>query len=127
MDPTMTRLSQIALTLTWLAVSSCSKSSAESQNPPAALVQVGGAIAINVTADGYQPASVTAPAGKPAHMVFTRISDQGCGQQLVFPALGIKKDLPLNQPVEVDVTMPASGSVSFTCGMDMYRGSIVAQ
>jgi plastocyanin domain-containing protein len=60
-------------------------------------------------------------------MVFTRISDQGCGQQLVFPALGIKKDLPLNQPVEVDVTMPASGSVSFTCGMDMYRGSIVAQ
>ena len=58
---------------------------------------------------------------------FTRTTDEGCGQQLVFPEQNIKKDLPLNQPVAVDLTMPASGKVAFACGMDMYRGSIVAE
>jgi plastocyanin domain-containing protein len=84
-------------------------------------------IAISVDANGYHPGSVHAPAGKLARLVFTRTTDEGCGQQLVFPTLGIRKDLPLHQPVTVDITMPASGSVAFTCGMDMLRGSVVVQ
>ena len=60
-------------------------------------------------------------------LVFTRTSDEGCGQQLVFPTLGIRRDLPLNRAVTVDLTMPATGSVAFTCGMDMLRGSVVVQ
>ena len=56
----------------------------------------------------------------------TRTTDEGCGQELVFPSLGIKKALPLNQPIAIDVTMPASGKLAFTCGMDMMRGTIVA-
>lgn len=86
-----------------------------------------GAIAIKVDATGYHPAEASAPAGKPVKLVFTRTTDDGCGQQLVFPDLDIRKDLPLNQPVTVDVTMPASGKIAFACGMDMYRGSIVAK
>lgn len=84
-----------------------------------------GGIAITVDGSGYHPSSIKAPAGKPARLIFTRTSDEGCGQQLVFPAQGIRKDLPLNQPVTVDITMPASGNVAFTCGMNMLRGSIV--
>jgi plastocyanin domain-containing protein len=84
-------------------------------------------IAITVDGAGYHPPSVNAPAGKPTALVFTRTSDEGCGQQLVFPSLNIRKDLPLNKPVRVEFTMPASGSVAFTCGMAMYRGSVVAQ
>jgi plastocyanin domain-containing protein len=38
----------------------------------------------------------------------------------------MKFDLPLNQPVAIDLTMPASGEVAFACGMDMMHGSIVA-
>jgi plastocyanin len=83
-------------------------------------------IQIEVDANGYKPTEVTAPAGKTVQLVFTRTSDEGCGQQLVFPSLNIKRDLPLNQPVNVEVTMPATGNITFTCGMDMYRGSIVA-
>jgi plastocyanin domain-containing protein len=93
----------------------------------AGATSAGGPIAITVDGSGYQPSSVTAPAGKAVKLVFTRTSDDGCGQQLVFPALDIRRDLPLNQPVTIDVTMPASGSVSFTCGMDMYRGAVVVQ
>jgi plastocyanin domain-containing protein len=84
-------------------------------------------IAVTVDGAGYHPAEIKAPAGQPAHLVFTRTSDEGCGQQLVFPTLNIRKDLPLNQPVPVDITMPASGSVAFTCGMAMWKGSVVAE
>ncbi len=84
-------------------------------------------IPITVDAAGYHPSEVTAPAGQRVRLVFTRTTDDGCGQQLVFPDLGIRKDLPLDEAVPVDVAMPASGSVRFTCGMDMYQGSVVAR
>lgn len=84
-------------------------------------------IAVQVGAEGYQPAEVSAAAGSPLRLVFTRTTDEGCGQQLVFPALDIRRDLPLNQPVAVDLTVPESGRFRFTCGMDMYDGALVAQ
>ncbi|UJR78632.1 cupredoxin domain-containing protein [Sandaracinus amylolyticus] len=84
-------------------------------------------ITVRVGAEGYEPAEVTAAAGAPVRLVFTRTTDEGCGQQLVFPSLDIRRDLPLNEPVAVDLTMPAEGRVRFTCGMDMYDGTLVAQ
>ena len=113
--------------------SACKKDAPAETRPEAVEVTAAGAkpasapIAITVDGSGYHPASVNAPAGKPTTLVFTRTSDEGCGQQLVFPSLNIRKDLPLNQAVKVDLTMPASGSVAFTCGMGMYRGTVVAQ
>jgi plastocyanin domain-containing protein len=84
-------------------------------------------IKIKVDAVGYHPPEAKAQAGKPVRLEFTRTTDEGCGQELVFPAQNIKKELPLNQPVAVDLTMPASGTVAFACGMDMMKGSIVAE
>lgn len=81
---------------------------------------------LTVDGTGYHPSSINAPAGKPVRLTIRRTSDEGCGQQIVFPSLDIRRDLPLNQAVTVEFTMPASGSVAFTCGMDMLRGSIVA-
>lgn len=86
----------------------------------------GNRIAITVNGQGYQPPTVTVPAGRPVTLVFTRTTDDGCGAQLVFPALNIRRDLPLNQPVEVALT-PTAGTIAFTCGMNMLRGSVVAQ
>lgn len=83
-------------------------------------------IAIQVDASGYHPGSVEVQAGRPVTLVFTRTSDEGCGQQLVFPSLGIRKDLPLGEAVPVTFT-PTSGTVDFTCGMNMLRGSVVVR
>ena len=82
--------------------------------------------AIMVDASGYHPASVEVQAGAPTVLVFTRTSDEGCGQQLVFPDLGIQKDLPLDTAVEVPLT-PERGEIRFTCGMNMLRGTVVAR
>lgn len=84
-------------------------------------------VEIEVRADGYTPSRATAPAGRPVRLLFTRTSDEGCAQQLVFPELGERRDLPLDEPVAVDITMPASGELQFTCGMDMFRGAVVAR
>lgn len=105
-----------AVGIAW-AAAGCAKK--EPEGPPP--------LAITVHDTGYEPSSVNAPAGQPARLVFTRTSDDGCGQQLVFPDLDIRRDLPLNKAVTVDITMPASGTVKFTCGMDHWRGSVVAQ
>lgn len=94
----------------------------------AAATGIAGTANLQLTVDGtgYHPSSISAPPGKPVRLTITRTSDEGCGQQIVFPSLNIRRDLPLNQAVTVEFTMPASGSVAFTCGMDMMRGSIVA-
>jgi plastocyanin domain-containing protein len=84
-----------------------------------------GRVTVTVDGDGYHPAQIQAEAGKPLHITFRRTTDRTCGQVVVFPALNIRRDLPLNQDVTVEVT-PQAGTLAFTCGMDMYRGSIVA-
>ncbi len=45
---------------------------------------------------------------------------------IVFPDLGIEKELPLGRQVEVSITPKRNVSIAFTCGMGMYQGSIVA-
>lgn len=83
-------------------------------------------VTVTVTGSGYEPGSISAHAGQPLTLVFKRTTDQGCGQQVVFPDRDIRRDLPLNQDVEVELTPRENETIAFTCGMGMYRGSVVA-
>jgi len=83
-------------------------------------------VAITVGDRGFQPTEASVQAGRPVTVVFTRTSDNECGTQVIFPTLNIRRDLPLNQPVAVTFT-PTTGTITFTCGMNMLRGSIVAR
>lgn len=83
-------------------------------------------IAISVDAVGYHPAESHAKGGEPVHLVFTRTTEDGCGTEVVIPSANVKRALPLNKPVTIDVTMPAKGSLAFACGMDMMHGSVIA-
>ncbi len=84
-------------------------------------------VAVTVSASGYEPSEIAARAGQPLTLVFTRTSDDGCGQRVVIPAEDIERDLPLNEAVEITLTPREPGTLRFTCGMDMYDGSIVVQ
>ncbi|MFT5357253.1 MAG: plastocyanin domain-containing protein [Polyangiales bacterium] len=84
-------------------------------------------VEVEVGAMGYTPPSVEAVAGEPLALVFRRTTDEGCGEELVFPDRDIRRDLPLNEDVVVELTPETGETIRFTCGMDMYRGSIVAQ
>ncbi len=115
----MTNWKSAALAIT-LGFTACNKPSA----PPADGAKT---VHISVDASGYTPARVNAKPGEKVRLVFTRKSDDGCGQQLVVPALDVRRDLPLDTPVPVDVTVPVKGELAFTCGMAMYQGAVVVE
>lgn len=82
--------------------------------------------AVTVTAAAFEPARIALDPGVPARIVFTRTSDKTCATQVVFPSLGIGPvDLPLGEPVTVDVPANGPGEIAFACGMDMMRGALV--
>ena len=80
-----------------------------------------------VSDQGYEPSQLTLRAGVPARITFLRTSDKSCGTEVVFPALNIKRALPLNEPVTVDLTPQNPGSLSFVCGLDMLGGTVVVR
>jgi RND family efflux transporter MFP subunit len=82
---------------------------------------------IAVTEQGFEPAKVTLRAGTPVRLVFTRTTDKTCGTEVVVPSLGIKRAVPLNEPVTIEFTPEDAGDVAFACGMNMLKGVVVIQ
>lgn len=84
-----------------------------------------GTVAVNAGEDGFVPSAVSFPKGAPAKLVFTRTSDATCATEVVFPELGVKKELPKGQPVTVDIPTDKEQKLAFQCGMGMYKSSVV--
>jgi plastocyanin domain-containing protein len=84
-------------------------------------------VVITVTEKGFEPEVVTVAAGKPVTLVVTRQTSQTCATELVMPAQGINKPLPLGQAVEITFTPTAAGELNYACAMDMYKGKVVVK
>jgi cobalt-zinc-cadmium efflux system membrane fusion protein len=82
---------------------------------------------IAVTEKGYEPDKVTLRAGVPARLTVVRMTDKTCGTEIVFPALNIKRALPLNEPVVIEFTPAKTGDIAFACGMNMLKGIVMVQ
>ena len=106
-----------------LVCGACAKKGEEA--PKAAPAAVTGAVPITVDADGFKPSAVTFKKGAPASLVFTRTSDDTCATEVVFPDLNLKKSLPKNTPVTVEVPTDKPQTLAFQCGMGMYKSSVV--
>ena len=83
-----------------------------------------GPIEVRVGTAGFAPARIEASADAPIRLRFLRTTDSTCGKQIVFPSLGITRDLPLNKPVDIDLVAPR-GELAFTCGMRMLKGAVI--
>jgi plastocyanin domain-containing protein len=84
----------------------------------------------DVTADehGFHPSSVKLPSGGPgSHMgvSFVRTTDRTCATEVVFPDLNLEQKLPLGQVVSVDLPTDDAKTLTFQCGMGMYKGAVV--
>lgn len=121
-----------ALAIAALAVA-CSKSETKSTGDKPATTDKAPAasdrIAISVTDKGFEPENVSVPSGRPVTLVFTRKTDSTCAKEVVIPLDGqkIEKKLPLNEAVAVEVTFPKAGQITYACGMDMVKGTVVVQ
>ena len=77
---------------------------------------------------GFSPPSLRLTQGGPgshASVTFLRTSDKTCATEVVFPTLKIEQKLPLNQVVSVEVPTDAERTLTFQCGMGMYKGALV--
>lgn len=121
----------VALCLS-LAVFACKKESKEAPKPQATLttgtVNAEGVRTIDIEAgaEGYKPDRIPGKPGEKLNLKFTRTVEGECLAELKTPD-GKVVPLPMNEPVEIALTVPADGEVKFACGMDMFTGVIVAE
>jgi Cupredoxin-like domain len=86
-----------------------------------------GATLVKVSSSGFEPATIQAKAGQPLKLAFYRPDAANCAREVVFPDIGIRRDLPVGQTVVVDITPSKSGSVGFECGMKMLKGTLIVK
>lgn len=107
-----------------LALGACSKDDRKEPSPQGEVGADGvRRVSIEAGHGGYKPDRISAKPNEKLVLVFTRTADGECLSQ-VKVAGGPVTDLPMNTPVEIAVTAPASGKLDFACGMDMATGVI---
>lgn len=83
--------------------------------------------AVDVTVDdkGFHPNHVEVKKGEKLQLRFKRTHDGTCATDVVFSEIDIKKPLPLNEVVTIDVPTDQARTLAFQCGMGMYKSSVV--
>jgi hypothetical protein len=85
------------------------------------------AIKVIVSAAGYKPASISVKKGQTVRLAFYRADDRNCGGKVIFPSLGIQRDLPVGRVTVIELKPQQEGQLAFTCGMSMFRGALVVE
>lgn len=83
-------------------------------------------VKVTVNKNGFSPSTINVEKGYPLTLVFYRATREGCGTEVVFPALNIRKKLPLKKNITVKFTPKESDEINFSCGMNMMKGKIIA-
>lgn len=81
-------------------------------------------IDVVVTDKGFEPSSIDVKANQPVVLKVTRKTDSTCATEIQIPSKKIKKDLPLNETISIDLGKVKTGDLNFACGMNMIKGQI---
>ena len=73
----------------------------------------------------YRPNRITAHAGERIRLRFVRHDYTPCTRDVVFPTLGIRRTLPTDEPVVIELPALEAGEYAFRCGMNMIHGTLV--
>jgi plastocyanin domain-containing protein len=84
-----------------------------------------GVTAVTVNQDGFSPNHVEVKRGQKTTLRFTRTADKTCATEVAFPELNTTKPLPLNQPVDIEIPSDEARTLTFQCGMGMYKSKVV--
>jgi hypothetical protein len=88
---------------------------AEKTTAPVAAIPLD-AIKLNVSANGFAPFK----------LAITRGMQPNCANKILFPSLGLNFALPLGQTTVIELPALPTGELSFSCGMGMYKGVLMA-
>lgn len=81
-------------------------------------------INLTVTEKGFEPNTINVKPGTNLELKITRKTDSTCATQVQVASRNIKKDLPLNKTVSIDIGKVEKGEIKFGCGMNMVTGII---
>ncbi|HEU0033743.1 MAG TPA: cupredoxin domain-containing protein [Kofleriaceae bacterium] len=84
---------------------------------------------IQASGQGFAPSNIVVPRGTPVTLRFERITEKTCATEVVIELHGKKRvqDLPLHKPVDLTLTFDQPGTVTYSCAMNMLRGTITVQ
>ena len=112
-----------------LLLCACKKEPAPAPAPAkAAPIEVKGRrVEVTAGANGFTPKNVAVKKGEATTLVFTRTTDETCATEVVFPEIKLKKDLPLNKQVAVELPVETARTLAFECGMGMFKSAVVIE
>jgi plastocyanin domain-containing protein len=73
---------------------------------------------------GYQPEVISISKGKTTRINFLRKDPSSCLEEVVLSEFKIRKYLPLNKTVSIEITPQKTGEYPFSCGMNMFHGKV---
>ena len=83
---------------------------------------------VNILVDGgYKPERISIPYGQTTKLVFERKDSNSCLEEVILSDFKIKKSLPLNEKVTVEITPDKKGEFDFSCGMGMFHGKLIVK
>lgn len=83
---------------------------------------------VDITVDGgYSPDVISIPKGKTTKINFIRKDPSSCLEEVVISDFKIRKYLPLNQKLTVEITPHKKGEFIFSCGMNMFHGKLIVE
>jgi plastocyanin domain-containing protein len=80
-----------------------------------------------VVEGGYSPEVISIRKGKTTKLNFLRTDKTECLGDVVLGDFKIRRHLPLNQKVVIELTPEQTGEFVYTCGMGMYHGKIIVK
>ena len=86
-------------------------------------------VEVRVSNQGFVPSTIPGGRGEALKLVISYDPSAGeCGREVVLPSQNVRVTLSEKAPVEIALTLPKdSGTVQFTCGMNMLQGRIVIE
>lgn len=126
-------IAALGCVLAWKIAPLLSTSGFVNREPPAGVNMTQGphappgSVLVNISMVGFDPAVIPAKAGQPLKLAFFRPNAANCAREVVFPDLGIRKELPPGQTTVVDITPAKSGPLGFECGMKMLKGKLIVR
>lgn len=86
-----------------------------------------GVIEVRVADGVYSPDCIRVPVNQPTRLRFLRQDPSSCAATVIFEGLDTSAELPLGEVKEITITPTTPGQYSFSCPMQMYRGTLEVQ
>ncbi|KKQ76779.1 MAG: hypothetical protein UT61_C0011G0010 [Candidatus Woesebacteria bacterium GW2011_GWA1_39_8] len=89
-------------------------------------IQVSDSVDI-VVEGGYTPEVISIPKNKTTKINFIRKDSNSCLEEVILGDFKIKKYLPMDQKVTIELTPKKTGEFTYSCAMNMYHGKIIVK